>query len=127
MTFRSVVRSYQCDLALSFARLRIIVEYVAERLGYLWSIALVDRLSSSRICSHFIRGRGEERVFFARKCERPRQCCARVVVLEHERAYSLSGAFLGFGTVNVFGVLVEIAASTAVDGLARSRGVDCQV
>ena len=53
MTFRSVVRSYQCDLALSFARLRIIVEYVAERLGYLWSIALVVRLSSSRICSHF--------------------------------------------------------------------------
>ena len=127
MTFRSVVRSYQCDLALSFARLRIIVEYVAERLGYLWSIALVVRLFSSRICSHFIRGRGEERVFFARKCERPRQCCARVVVLEHERAYSLSGAFLGFGTVNVFGVMVEIAASTAVDGLARSRGVDCQV
>ena len=74
-----------------------------------------------------IRGRGEERVFFARKCERPRQCCARVVVLEHERAYSLSGAFLGFGTVDVFGIMVEIAASTAVDGLARSRGVDCQV
>ena len=43
-----------------------------------------------------IRGRGEERVFFARKCERPRQCCARVVVLEHERAYSLSCTFLGF-------------------------------
>ena len=125
MTFRSVVRSYQCDLALSFARLRIIVEYVAERLGYLWSIALVDRLSSSRICSHFIRGRGEERVFFARKCGRPRQCCARVVVLEHERAYSLSAAFLGL--VDVFGIMVEIAASTAVDGLARSRGVDCQV
>ena len=125
MTFRSVVRSYQCDLALSFARLRIIVEYVAERLGYLWSIALVDRLSSSRICSHFIRGRGEERVFFARKCERPRQCCARVVVLEHERAYSLSAAFLGL--VDVFGIMVEIAVSTAVDGLARSRGVDCQV
>ena len=125
MTFRSVVRSYQCDLALSFARLRIIVEYVAERLGYLWSIALVDRLSSSRICSHFIRGRGEERVFFARKCERPRQCCARVVVLEHERAYSLSTAFLGL--VDVLGIMVEIAVSTAVDGLARSRGVDCQV
>ena len=125
MTFRSVVRSYQCDLALSFARLRIIVEHVAERLGYLWSIALVVRLSSSRICSHFIRGRGEERVFFARKCERPRQCCARVVVLEHERAYSLSSAFLGL--VDVFGIMVEIAVSTAVDGLARSRGVDCQV
>ena len=127
MTFRSVVRSYQCDLALSFARLRIIVEYVAERLGYLWSIALVVRLFSSRICSHFIRGRGEERVFFARKCERPRQCCARVVVLEHERAYSLSGAFLGL--LDVFGIMVEIAASTAVDGpgLARSRGVDYQV
>ena len=125
MTFRSVVRSYQCDLALSFARLRIIVEYVAERLGYPRSIALVDRLSSSRICSHFIRGRGEERVFFARKCGRPRQCCARVVVLEHERAYSLSAAFLGL--VDVFGIMVEIAVSTAVDGLARSRGVDCQV
>ena len=73
----------------------------------------------------FIRGRGEERVFFARKCERPRQCCARVVVLEHERAYSLSAAFLGL--VDVFGIMVEIAVSTAVDGLARSRGVDCQV
>ena len=72
-----------------------------------------------------IRGRGEERVFFARKCERPRQCCARVVVLEHERAYSLFGAFLGL--VDVFGIMVEIAVSTAVDGLARSRGVDCQV
>ena len=48
-------------------------------------------------------------------------------MLEHERAYSLSGAFLGFGTVYVFGIMVEIAASTAVDGLARSRGVDCQV
>ena len=48
-------------------------------------------------------------------------------MLEHERAYSLSGAFLGFGTVDVFGIMVEIATSTAVDGLARSRGVDCQV
>ena len=48
-------------------------------------------------------------------------------MLEHERAYSLSGAFLGFGTVDVLGIMVEIAASTAVDGFARSRGVDYQV
>ena len=46
-------------------------------------------------------------------------------MLEHERAYSLSGAFLGL--LDIFGIMVEIAASTAVDGLARSRGVDCQV
>ena len=46
-------------------------------------------------------------------------------MLEHERAYSLSTAFLGL--VDVLGIMVEIAVSTAVDGLARSRGVDCQV
>ena len=46
-------------------------------------------------------------------------------MLEHERAYSLFGAFLGL--LDVLGIMVEIAASIAVDGLARSRGVDCQV
>ena len=47
-------------------------------------------------------------------------------MLVHERAYSLSAAFLRL--VDIFGIMVEIAVSTAVDGLdERSRGVDCQV
>ena len=56
MTFRSVRTFILVRFGLSFARLRIIVtvEYVAKRLGYSRSIVLVDRLSSSRICQHFL-------------------------------------------------------------------------
>jgi len=72
-------------------------------LGYSRSIALIDRLSSSRISLHFIRGKARNEFFSLGNADGRESVARELWCLEDERAYSVSGAFLGFLDVSDLG------------------------